>query len=127
MLTTEDTKIIIFILLLARFSHQRSLMVFHWISSDSTSSQVSRTLLSILANLNTAVVWMVSSRPPILNSSCPLPKPLEIILSASIFTGITVTFIFHSFLLIWQDPSICLSFCCSYIIACNFFVFHRND
>ena len=35
-------------------------MVSHWNLSGSKSSQVSRTLLSILADLNNAVVWMVS-------------------------------------------------------------------
>ena len=38
-------------------------MVFHWNLSDSKSPQVSRTLLSILGDLNNAVVWMVSTRP----------------------------------------------------------------
>ena len=39
-------------------------MVFHWSLSDSKSPLVSRTLLTILAVLNNAVVWMVSTRPP---------------------------------------------------------------
>ena len=39
-------------------------MVFHWSLSDNKSPQVSRTLLSILAVLNNAVIWMVSTRPP---------------------------------------------------------------
>ena len=39
-------------------------MVFHWSMSDSNSPQVSMTLLSILAVLNNAVVWIVSTRPP---------------------------------------------------------------
>ena len=39
-------------------------MVFHWSLSDSKSPQVSRTLFNILAVLNNAVVWMVSTRPP---------------------------------------------------------------
>ena len=39
-------------------------MVFHWRLSDSKSPQISRTLLSILAVFNNAVVWMVSTRPP---------------------------------------------------------------
>ena len=34
-------------------------MVFHWSLSDSKSPQISRTLLSILAVLNNAVVCMV--------------------------------------------------------------------
>ena len=39
-------------------------MVFHWSLSDSKSPPVSRTLLSILAVLNNAVLWMVSNFPP---------------------------------------------------------------
>ena len=35
-------------------------MVSHWILSDSKSPQVSKILLIILADLNNAVVWMVS-------------------------------------------------------------------
>ena len=40
----------------------------HWSLSDSKSLQVSRTLLSILANLNNAVVWMVLILSLIFNS-----------------------------------------------------------
>ena len=46
-------------------------MVFHWGLSDSKSPQVSRTLLSILAVLNNAVIWMVSTRPPTSKSPSP--------------------------------------------------------
>ena len=49
------------------FSHQRQLVVFHWSLRDSKSPQVSMTLLSILTNLNNAVVWMVSIFPLIFN------------------------------------------------------------
>ena len=49
-------------------------MVFHWSLGDSKSPWVSRTLLSILADLNNAVVWMVSTR--LLISSPPLPVPI---------------------------------------------------
>ena len=56
--------------------------VFPWSLSDSKSPQISRTLLNILAVLNSAVVWTVSSRPPI---HAPIP------------IGIIVTCIFHSF------------------------------
>ena len=38
------------------FSHQRKLMVLHWSLSDSKSAQVSRTLLSNLADLHHSVV-----------------------------------------------------------------------
>ena len=44
-------------------------MGFHWSLSDSKASQVSRTLLSILAVLNNEVVWMVSNHPHISKSS----------------------------------------------------------
>ena len=40
--------------------------------------QVSRTFLGILVDLNNAVVWMVSIRPPIATSSSPLTKPITI-------------------------------------------------
>ena len=45
------------------------MMVSYWSLSDSKSPQVSRTLLNILADINNAVVWMVSSRPLICKSS----------------------------------------------------------
>ena len=51
-------------------------MVFHWILCKSKSLQVSRTLLSILANLNNAVVWIISIIPLISNSSSLFPSIL---------------------------------------------------
>ena len=72
-------------------------MVFHWSLSDSKSPQVSRTLLSILAVLNNAVVWMVSTRPPTSKSSSPFNNPLVTEQKAPIIIGIIVTFMFHSF------------------------------
>ena len=79
----------IVILLFVSISHQRV---------DSKSPQVSRTLLSILAELNSTVISMVSARRPISNSSNPLTNSLGIVLSAPITIGITVTFMFHSFI-----------------------------
>ena len=70
-------------------------MVFNWSLSDSKSSQVSRTLLSILADLNNAVVSTVSTRSVISQSSSPGTNPLVTVLRAPI--GIIVTFMFHSF------------------------------
>ena len=71
-------------------------MVFHWSLSDSKSPQVSRTLLSILADLSNAVVWMVSFL-----SLVSLPqfffKLLESVPSAPVTTSITVTYVFHIF------------------------------
>ena len=53
---------------------------------------------SILANFNNTVVQWLQIRPLIFDSSSPLFKPLETVLSASIRIGITVIFMFHSFL-----------------------------
>ena len=70
-------------------------MVFHWSLSDS-KSQVSTTLPSILAVLNNAVVWMVSTRPPTSKSSSPFSNPLVTVPKAPIPIGIIVTFMFQS-------------------------------
>ena len=48
-------------------------MVFHWILSD-TSPQVSSTLLSILADLNNAVIWIVSTHSLMSKSSNPFTQ-----------------------------------------------------
>ena len=72
-------------------------MVFHWSLSDSKSSQVSRTLLSILAVLTNAVVRMVSTRPPTSKSFSPFNKPLITVPKAPITIGLIVTFMFPSF------------------------------
>ena len=72
-------------------------MVFYKTVSNSKFPQVSRTLLNILANLNNAVVWMVSTHPFISKSSSPFTNPLVTVPSASVLIGITVTFMFHSF------------------------------
>ena len=69
-------------------------MVFQWSLNDSKSPQVSRTLLSILSNVNNAVVWIVSTRPHI---SCGRNNPLLTVPSTPITIGITVIFMFHSF------------------------------
>ena len=72
-------------------------MVFHWSLSDSKSPQVSRTRLRILAVPSNAVVWIVSTRPPISKSSRPFNNPLVIVPNAPIAIGTIVTFMFHSF------------------------------
>ena len=74
-------------------------MIFPWSVGDSKSPQGCRTLFSILANLNNDVVWIVLIRPPISNSSSLLSNPLGSIPSAPITVGITVTFMFHSYLI----------------------------
>ena len=72
-------------------------MVFHWSLSDSKSPQVSGTLLSILAVLNNAVVWMVSTRPPTSKSSSPFSNALVTVPNAPITIGIIVTCMFFQF------------------------------
>ena len=72
-------------------------MVSPWRKSDSKSPQVSRTLLSNLAELNNAVVWLVSTIPLTSKFSSPFTIPLVTVSSAQITIGIKVTFMFHSF------------------------------
>ena len=72
-------------------------MISHRSQSDSKSFQVSRILLSILTCLNTAVVWMVSTRPHISMSTSPCINPLVTVPRAPITIGITVTFMFQCF------------------------------
>ena len=72
-------------------------MVFHWSLIDSKSPQISRTLLSIPADLNNLVVWMASTPALISKSFSSFTNPLVTVPSASITIGITVTFMFYSF------------------------------
>ena len=72
-------------------------MVFHWSLSDSNSPKVSRIVLSILAVLNNAVVWMVSTHHPTSKSSRPFNNPSVTVPKAQTTIGIIVTFMFHSF------------------------------
>ena len=65
--------------------------------NDRKSPQISRTLLSILSDLNNAVVWMVSTLPLISKSSSPFINPLVIVPRAPITIGINVIFKFHNF------------------------------
>ena len=60
--------LLLLLLLFSSFSRQRWPMVSRWSLSDNKSPQVSRILLSILADLNNAVVWMVPTRPLISES-----------------------------------------------------------
>ena len=77
-------------------------MVFHWSLSDSKSPQVSRTLLSILTDLNNVIVWMVSIRTLISKSFNPFNNPSVTVPRAPITIGIIVTFMLHS---TFQFPS----------------------
>ena len=93
-------------------------MVSHWNLSDSKSSQVSGTLLRILADLKNGVVWMVSTCPLISKFSNPCTNLLVIVPCAPITIGITVTFIrFPSKIQVLTLPTksclILYSFCAS--------------
>ena len=68
-------------------------MVFHWNLRDNKSPQVSRTLLSILADVYNVVIWIVSTRPLISKSSCPFTKPLVTVPRVPK----TITFMFRYF------------------------------
>ena len=72
-------------------------MVSHWSLSDLKSSQVSRILLSILADLTNVVVWIVSTRSLIFTFSSPCASALAIVPKATITIGIIITFMFHTF------------------------------
>ena len=69
-----------------------TLVDFYWSLIDCKFPHVSRTLLSILANLNNVVVWMVLSLSLISNSSNPFSKRLGTIPSAATSVDISVTF-----------------------------------
>ena len=65
----------------------------YWVTASlHKSPQVSRTLLSILAVFNNAVVWMVSTRPPISKSSRPFNNPSVTVQKSPV----TIAFFFNS-------------------------------
>ena len=69
----------------------------YWSFSDRKSPQVSRTLLSILAVLNNAVIWIVSTRRLISKSSRAFNNTLVTVPRVPFTSGTIVTFKFHSF------------------------------
>ena len=87
----------IILLLESFFLYQHEVMVFRWSMSDSKSPRVSWILLNILADLNNAVVWTVSTRPVISKSSSSCINHFVTVPRAPITIGNIVIFIFHSF------------------------------
>ena len=79
------------------FFKQHYQMVSHWSLSDSKFPHVSRTLLSILADLKNDIVWMVPTRSLIFKSYSPWTYPLVTAASVPITIGIMVIFMIHSF------------------------------
>ena len=72
-------------------------MVSHWFLSDNKSRRVPRHHQSILADLNIAEIWMVSTRPINSKTSSPCTKALLIVPWTLITIAIIVTFMFQSF------------------------------
>ena len=72
-------------------------MVFYRSLSIRKSSEIFRTLLSFLADLNNIVVWMVSIRSLISHSSILFTNPFGSFPSILITSSITVTLMLHSF------------------------------
>ena len=99
-------------------------MVSRWGLSDCKSLQVFGSLLSILADLNSAAVWVASICPLIFKSSCPCINPLVTVPRAPVTISITDTFSIP-----WQGQSTYLSFCfllilfCGQVVNVRFFLF----
>ena len=87
----------IYYTLLRVFSHQRLLGISHWSFSDTRSHKVSKTVFSILTDLNNYVVWMVSTHPLFSKTSSLCTNPFVIVSTAPFTFCIIVTFMFHSF------------------------------
>ena len=85
-------------------------MISHWSLNDS-KSHVSMAFLSILADLNNAVVWMVSIRSLISKSSSPCSNPLV--------TVSIVTVYFIVYLIPKQGPSTYQSFYFLLVLLCG--------
>ena len=104
---------------LGGFSHQPQPMVSHWSLSDSKSPQVSRTLLSILADITEAVVRIVSTRPVISKSSSPFTNSLVTVPSAAIKWYHCHFHVLQFFSIPWQGRSFYLCFDFLLILLCS--------
>ena len=75
----------------------QNMVIIQWNLNDSKSPQITRNLLSILANLNNAVVRIVSILSLIPNFSNLFSKLLGTVLRVSTIIGITFTLLYQSF------------------------------
>ena len=83
---------------LFQFYYLSFLWVTRWSFTEAwVTARFSRSLLTILAVHNNAMVWIVSSIPLISYSSSHFSKPLETVPIAPTIVGITVTIMFHAF------------------------------
>ena len=78
-------------------------MLFLWSLSEKSPLMSPRTFLSILAVLNSDVMWMVSTRPPTSKSSGHLNNPLFTVPKGPITIGLIITSMFHVFFF-FQSP-----------------------
>ena len=86
-------------------------MVFHWSRKDRKAPRVSRTLLSILAVLNNAVIWISSVRPDTFPDFFGLFQVHQLQLVSLSPLDSTALLAF------WQDKSVCQFFClCLFIL-----------
>ena len=85
-------------------------MVFHWSQCDSESLQVSRIFLSILDNLNKLFEWwwFVLQFPTLLSPFLSLWRPFQTYYLKLVLLLLSCS---TDFLVLWQSPSNCLSFC----------------
>ena len=105
------------------FPHRRLLMVSPWRLTDNKTPQVFMTLPSILADLNNAVVWTVSTCPVISKNSSPCTNPLMTVQNAPITIGTIVPlFTFFQFpSVLSQDNKVYNS------ASSSFFIIIRSD
>ena len=87
---------IIIIIIIIIYSFRVFHINFSWSLSDSKSRQVSWTLLSILAVLNNAVIWMVSTCSRTSKSCSRFNNPVVTAPKAPITIDTIVTFMFYS-------------------------------
>ena len=76
-------------------------------------------LFSILAVLHNAVIWMVSTHPPISKSSSPFNNLLVTVPKTPITIGIIVTIMFHSLSIPWQGSGTYLSLHILSVLFCG--------
>ena len=91
-------------------------MVFHWSLSDRKFTQVSRTLLNILADLNNVDFQMVSILP-LISDSCRLPPPHQLVRDR--FTCTSHDW-YHRHL---NVPQFVCFFVCLFVLFCLFVCF----
>ena len=91
---------------------------FQWNLNNSKSSQLFRTLFSILTKLNSVVIWMVSILLQISSSPSPSFMIFRTILRALKLASLSPS-CFITFSALWQGPGISLDFCFPLLLLCD--------